>query len=55
VEVAVTLARVVLLWLRSRPRGEHRTAGGLFPASASGLRSPDFIDTPARSEYDRLI
>lgn len=37
VEAAVTLASVVLLWLRLRPRGEHRTAGAPFPASASDL------------------
>jgi hypothetical protein len=37
VDVAVTLASVVLLWLRLRPRGEHRTAGAPSPASASDL------------------
>ncbi len=37
VDVAVTLASVVLPWLRLRPRGEHRTAGAPSPASASDL------------------
>jgi hypothetical protein len=35
VDVAVTLASVVLPWLRLHPCGEHRTAGAPSPASAS--------------------
>jgi hypothetical protein len=37
VDVAGTLASVVLPWVRLRPRGEHRTAGAPCPASASDL------------------
>jgi hypothetical protein len=35
-----------LPWLRLRPRGEHRTAGAPFPASASDLpgRTVDAIE-----------
>jgi hypothetical protein len=34
VNVVVTLASVVLIWLRLRPRGEHRTAVGAVAASS---------------------
>ena len=51
----MTLASVVLLWPRLRPRGKHRTAGALLLESASGLRSPDLFDTLVHSEYGPLM
>jgi hypothetical protein len=47
VDVAVTLASVVLPWVRLRPRGEHRTAGAPCPASASDLPGRT-VDTTIR-------
>jgi len=37
------------------PARKHRTAGALFPESASGLRSPDLFDTLVHSEYGPLM